>query len=243
MGGDSSKCDTDDEAQCSKMAQRAGCEWRSGVDADCTVVTVPAEPGCCYGSSSKCDTDDEAQCDKMSGRAGCEWITGLDADCSTPQTPQPGCCYGESSKCDTDEEDKCAKFATRAGCEWRSGVDADCTLVTEPVEPGCCFGSNSKCNTDDEAKCQKFAARAGCEWITGDDAHCGWTLMAAAEKVSVSAVQIGPDFSTDALWLMFVAVSLVLSLLFVFSKWRYDGMKEELGKDGYVKQSTYGTNC
>jgi len=131
--GENKKCDTDNEAQCDKMAKKAGCEWRSGHDADCTIVTVPAEPGCCYGESSKCDTTEESTCDKFASRSGCEWRTG-ETDCTFVTVPaEPGCCAGSSSKCNTDDEAKCNKFATRAGCEWITGAEADCGWTAESV--------------------------------------------------------------------------------------------------------------
>jgi len=122
--GSNGKCTTDDEALCVKFSARAGCEWRSGEDADCT--PAPPEPGCCFGSNSKCSTDDEAQCLK-GARAGCEWRSGAEANCeATPA--EPGCCVGSDSKCDTDDEDRCKRLSARAGCEWRTGDDANCAL-------------------------------------------------------------------------------------------------------------------
>merc|ERR1711971_808124 len=82
--GSNSKCTAamDDEAKCNKMAARAGCEWRTGADADCTPDVV--EPtGCCFGANSRCDTDDEAKCNRFAARAGCEWRTGADANCAS----------------------------------------------------------------------------------------------------------------------------------------------------------------
>jgi len=118
--GSSSKCSTPDKAQCLKMANRAGCEWRIGDATDLCAVPEP-EPGCCFGSNAKCSTDDEARCLQFAARAGCEWRSGADADC-TALPVEEGCCVGAGAKCDTDDAEKCNRFAARAGCEWQTGA-------------------------------------------------------------------------------------------------------------------------
>jgi len=154
------------------MANRKGCEWRSGEDADCTPPTP--EPGCCAGGGV-CENADNSYCltNRQAKKAGCEWISGADADCA----PLPGCCYGADSSCWNADQSFCgSRQGSRAGCEWIVGPDADtppdCTPPTP--EPGCCFSDtgNSKCDVDDKASCEKMARRGGCEWISGKDATC-----------------------------------------------------------------------
>jgi len=139
--GTDSKCDTDDESKCARMAKRAGCEWRAGVDADCSVEdSVDDEAGCCYSldqdatAAHYCSINhDEADClHKTMRQFGCAWLAGEDADCENPPTPEPnGCCHGNSIECFTEDENMCSSRGDRYGCEWRDDPDS-CG--------GCCIG-------------------------------------------------------------------------------------------------------
>jgi len=140
--GTDSRCDTDDEATCtSRQAQRKGCEWRAGEDADCTVVDVGA--GCCYSvdvdltAQTHCSWQDtEADCLHRTMRQfGCVWLDGQpgqDADCDNPPPSEDiGCCHGNAIECFTDDENMCTTRGDQYGCEWRTDPDS-CG--------GCCIG-------------------------------------------------------------------------------------------------------
>jgi len=174
--GTDAKCQTDSKSTCDKMAARKGCEWRSGADADCTIVV---EPGCCFSATgdSKCAVDDQATCEKNARRGGCEWRTGDDPDLCAIPPPEPGCCYSATmdSRCDTDDQATCEKNARRGGCEWRVGDEPDlCLATTTTPEPGCCgMGNEDNKNAEnclsinDEKSCEKKARQWECEWVTG----------------------------------------------------------------------------
>jgi len=120
--GSDAKCDTTSKSTCDKFANRKGCEWRSGEDADCTFVV---EPGCCFSDTgnAKCDVDDQATCEKNARRGGCEWRVGDAEDlCAIPE-PDPGCCYSAdfNTKCFGVDQATCEQNAKRAGCEWKTG--------------------------------------------------------------------------------------------------------------------------
>lgn len=176
--GADSKCDTDDQATCERMARRAGCEWRAGDDADCSVA-----PGCCDVDDkypNKFDAcqlrgTDEASCED---ELDCFWVSGADAVCEPP-AELPGCCTsGSNPRKGWDCEDittmnDCARWPSHVcvwvenenGCDFSDGDDDDDSST------GVCTSQLNGNPCPDGFACY-FGECISCEEATEEFGHC-----------------------------------------------------------------------